>query len=112
MSKTEKRPITDDEYYALQLLDGVGMPSACWDKRFRRDVLSPARNTKLLSEKAIAQMWRLFIRYRRQINTTDKPHLMKIAEEKAAPDFRKQQAALNEQARINEMKERYAETFK
>ncbi len=111
MSVSIKRPITDDEVYAIQLLASVTYPVASFDKRFNRDVLQPARNTKQLSDKAIAQMWRLFIRYRRQIHTIDMPHMMKIAEEKAAPDFRKQQAAANKQARDDKMKADYGEGY-
>lgn len=108
MSKpTLKRPLGFQESIAISLLNGVGMPVGCWDKRFRRDVLDEAQRTCRISDKAAAQLWRLFIRYRRQICHPTKATLMKVAEEKAAPDFRKQNAAANEQARIDELKRKY-----
>ena len=83
------------------------MTPASWDKRFNRDVLSQVPNTGTISEKAAAQMWRLLIRYRRQTSASVRAELMKVAEEKAAPDFRKQNAAANEQAKIDKLKEKY-----
>lgn len=107
MTKPEKHTLTEEELKAINAIDGVGMPSGSWDKRFRRDALAHAKYTREISDKAAAQLWRLFIRYRRQIPGMILMELMKIAEERAAPDFRKQQAALNEQAKIDEMKEEY-----
>ena len=83
------------------------MPCGSWDKRFRREVLCNAEVSGKISDKAAAQLWRLVIRYRRQIVHPEKSVMMKIAEEKAAPDFRKQNAAANEQAKIDEMKRKY-----
>ena len=108
MSKpSPKRPITNNELAAIHALDGVGMLPASWDKRFRREVLCNAEVSGEISEKAAAQLWRLFIRYRRQISASVRAELMRIAKEKAAPDFRKQNAAANEQARIDELKRKY-----
>lgn len=102
MSKpVPKRPLTDDERAAIKAIQHVGMPAGCWDKRFRRDVLDVALETGKIGEKSVAQLWRLFIRYRRQIPAELKARLMRIAESYSAPDFRKLQAAANAQAKID-----------
>lgn len=103
-AKVFKHPLTDNEREAIKCLEGVGMPCGCWDKRFRRDVLSPALRTGMLGEKSVAQLWRLFIRYRRQISHPRKAELLKLAEKWSAPDYRKLRAAENEQARIDAMR--------
>ena len=102
-----KHPLTDNEREAIKCLEHVGMPCGCWDKRFRRDVLSPALQTGVLGEKSVPQLWRLFMRYRRQINHPRKSELLKLAEKWSAPDFRKINAAAREQARIDELKEKF-----
>lgn len=105
MSKpVPKRPLTDDERAAAKAVQRCTMPVGSWDKRFTRDILSWSLDTGQISERSAAQLWRLFVRYRRQIDGVTKTALMPIAEKFAAPDFRKQQAAANEQARIDAMK--------
>ena len=101
MSKpVSRRPMTADESLAYHAMCGhVRFPAASWDKRFFNQLRENA-----ISDKEAPQLWRLFIRYRRQIGY---PRLLKIAESLSAPDFRKQQKALSEQARIDEMKKKY-----
>ena len=107
MPKPEKRALTQDELEAIDCLSGVGMMPASWEKRFNRDVLQPAKETKLLSEKAVAQLWRLFIRYRRQWRHPERHRLLLYAASNAAPDFRKVEAARREQAEIDKAKAKY-----
>lgn len=63
-----------------------------------------------ISEKQAPQLWRLFIRYRKQISFPDKQRLLQLAETLAAPDFRKVNKAANEQAKIDELKRQATET--
>lgn len=104
-----KHPITDNERAAIIALRRVTFPVASWDKRFARDVLFPALDAGMLGEKSVPQLWRLFIRYRRQLNLTHAEYvrLMELAEKWSAPDFRKQQAAAKEQAEIDALKQKY-----
>lgn len=75
------------------LTDGVG------------SVVVPFRNPIMLSlavnfaasigaesQNQASQLWRLFIRYRRQMDFPDKQRLLTVAEKLAAPDFRKERA--------------------
>jgi hypothetical protein len=69
-----------------------------------------------LTEKERPQLWRLVVKYRRQIHgqiidgqqLRGAPwiNLLETAQKLAAPDLRKLQAAANEQARIDQMKAR------
>lgn len=66
-----KRPLSADETLAIRAIQRfVTFTPASWDKRFTREVLCPSleQQPPQLSEKAIAQLWRLFLRYRRQIH--------------------------------------------
>lgn len=94
-----KTPLTPDEVVVIAALRRVRYPAASWDKRFANQLSDDG-----LTEKQRPQVWRLFIRYRRQINCPDKARILAMAEKLAAPDFRKQQAAEREQARINQLK--------
>lgn len=100
MNTTTRTPCTDDEKTAVEALARVSYPAASWDKRFSRQLSSSG-----LTEKERPQVWRLFIKYRRQINCPRKAELLKLAETLAAPDFRKQQAAANEQAKIEAIRQ-------
>lgn len=111
MSASPKHMLTTDERDAIEALRGVGMPCGCWDKRFRRDVLWPALDAGTLGDKAAPQLWRILIRYRRQLNHPRRADLLRIAATLAAPDFRKQQAALRAQAEIEREKQRYQEAM-
>lgn len=91
--------MTKDEATAVAALKVCTFPAASWDKRFVGDLTANE-----LSDKQRPQVWRLFVRYRRQINCPDKARILALAEKLAAPDFRKQQAAEREQARINQLK--------
>lgn len=83
--KIERRTLSEDERTALQCLAHCTFPPASWDKKFVRDNVTLATTT----EKSVAQIWRLFHRYRRQITHPQKQRLLAIAEQLAAPDFRK-----------------------
>ncbi len=83
--KIERRTLSEDERTALQCLSCCTFPPGSWDKRFVRDNVTLATTT----EKSVAQIWRLFHRYRRQIIHPQKQRLLAIAEQQAAPDFRK-----------------------
>ena len=97
---------TPDEKLAVSALKKCRFPIGSWDKRFAKQLGDDG-----LTEKERPQLWRLFIRYRRQISTYDKSLLMKTAERLAAPDLRKAQAAANEQARIDQMRKQYETTI-
>ena len=99
--------MTPDEMQAVERMACVTFPVASWDKRFYRSVSSG----EMITEKEAAQLWRLFIRYRRQMAFPDKARLLSLAETLAAPDLRKQQAALRAQAEIDELKRKYQATF-
>ena len=105
MSASPKRPMTDDEREAILALRDVGF-SPTWDKLFDRDVLQPSAATRELSDKAAAQLWRLFIRYRRQTSCPNKARLLQVAQSLSAPDFRKQAAAERELQRIADIRRR------
>jgi hypothetical protein len=94
------RPRTSDENLAVEQMRPVQFPVGSWDKRFYRDL----SGADTITEKQVPQLWRLFIKYRRQIDFPAKARLMAIAEQLAAPDFRKLEAQRREQARIDEMR--------
>lgn len=84
---------TSEEILAVAMLKLCRFAPASWDKRFVRDI-----DSDRLTEKQKPQVWRLFVRYRRQIQ----PHfctrvnygvsfetMMETAQRLAAPDFRK-----------------------
>lgn len=103
---TAKHPLTTEEREAIEALQGVRFPVASWDKRFARDALGHALATGELGDKAAPQLWRLFIRYRRQIYTKYLT-LMPIANKLAAPDFRKQQAEARALERLEKIRKEY-----
>jgi hypothetical protein len=114
MSKpVPKTALTPDERAAIEALQGVTFRVASWDKRFARDVLFPALDSGELGQKSRPQLWRIFIRYRRQIRCSPADHfrLLQVAHTLSAPDFRKENAAAREQARIDEMKRKYEESL-
>lgn len=78
----------------------VTYPVASWDKRFMRALSS----VETITEKEVPQLWRLFIKYRRQLNFPAKARLLALAETLSAPDFRKVEKARNEQAEIDRLK--------
>lgn len=90
---------------AVKSMHRVTYPVASWDKRFMRMI----GEGEMISEKESAQLWRLFVKYRRQTGYTDKHSLMAYAKAHAAPDLRKVEAARREQERIDELK-RQAQT--
>ena len=94
-----RTPYTLDELTAFESLQGVTFPVASWDKRFARSL-----NGTSLSDGERPQLWRLFIKYRRQINHPQKQRLLAFAETVAAPDLRKQAILAEQQARIDQLK--------
>lgn len=86
--KTERRLMTPDEMQIVERMCCVTFPCASWDKRFYGMI----SGGEMISEKESAQLWRLFVRYRRQMSFPDKARLLGVAATKAAPDFRKQAA--------------------
>ncbi|MEN6533353.1 MAG: hypothetical protein ABFD89_06800 [Bryobacteraceae bacterium] len=103
---TPRTPYSDDERIAALALRGCTFPLGSWDKRFVRSLHSEA-----LTERERPQLWRLFIRYRRQIDCPRKAELLQAAERLAAPDFRKVARMGNDQARVDELKRKYAEAM-
>jgi len=106
MSASPKRPITAEEIDAIDIMAGTTFPVASWDKRFFRHLLE-CRECGQIGEKAVPQLWRIFIKYRRQHNPVfpqRRAELMRLAESRSAPDLRKLAAAQAEQRRIDEMK--------
>jgi len=104
MKSTVRTPLSAEEMIAVAALKFCTFPVASWDKRFVGQLTAQG-----LSEKERPQVWRLFIRYRRQINCARKKELLKLAESLAAQDFRKLEAAKREQTRIDELKREYKE---
>lgn len=96
----ERRPRTPEEIKAIELMARVSYPCASWDKRFMRHL----SEIDGITEKEAPQLWRLFVKYRRQINLSDRGDLLTYANIQAAPDLRKIEAARKEQARIDELK--------
>lgn len=95
-----RREMTLDECDAVKCLkEQVTYPPASWDKRFVRELL-----TTSITDKEASQVWRLFHRYRRQINHWKKRELLAIAASLAAPDLRKQAKELAERQRIQATK--------
>lgn len=83
----DRRPMSPDELEAYKCLCRARFPAASWDKRFFH-ALQPDR----ISAKEAPQLWRLFVRYRRQYEHPRKAVLLELAGMLAAPDFRKQRA--------------------
>lgn len=108
MNKIERRLMTPDEMQAVERMHSVRFPVASWDKRFFRSVSSG----EMITEKEAAQLWRIFIRYRRQMNFPDKARLLAFAEQHSAPDLRKAEAATRKQAEIDALKLKYTEAMK
>lgn len=107
MSKpVPRRFMTPDELLAIAQLHAVTFPVASWDKRFFRNLIADK-----ISENESAQLWRIFIKYRRQMNFPAKVRLLALAETLAAPDLRKLAAAQRAQSEIDEMKRKYKESF-
>lgn len=100
--------MTPDEMQAIERMHSVTFPVASWDKRFFRSLSS----CETISEKESAQLWRIFIKYRRQMGFPDKARLLQLAESLAAPDLRKVAAAQRAQAEIDALKAKYEAQMK
>lgn len=103
MSASTKRPLSSDEAEAIAMLRGVTFTPASWDKRFAAH-LQDCSAVGMIGEKAAPQLWRIFIRYRRQTHGPRKAELLAMASQLSAPDLRKVAAAQREQARIDSLK--------
>lgn len=82
--------MTPEESEAVRCLGQVRFPTASWDKRFAHSLSGKTT----ITDKEAPQVWRLLQRYRRQWSSPMKAELLALATERAAPDFRKQQAAM------------------
>jgi hypothetical protein len=100
--------MTEFELEAVKCLQHCTFPVASFDKRFVRGL----SGLETITEKEAPQVWRLFVRYRRQISTPNKAALLQMAEELSAPDFRKQAASARAQREIDELKRRYESACK
>lgn len=98
--RAERRNASLLESEAIACLKLVSYPPASWDKRFVRML---AINT--ITDKEAPQVWRLFKRYRRQIEHPSKAILLSKADDLAAPDFRKQQAEERAKRKLQEWNE-------
>jgi hypothetical protein len=77
--------MTPDEMQAVERMHCVRYLPASWEKRFMRDLSSG----ETITEAQAPQLWRLFVRYRKQLpDFPDKARLLKVAESLAAPDLR------------------------
>lgn len=94
---TTRTPTSPEERIAVEALGRCAMIPGSWDKRFNRQ-LSPDQ----LSDKERPQVWRMFIKYRRQIAHPRKAELLELAARLSAPDFRKQQALERERAKYED----------
>ena len=107
MSTTPRRPMTPDELDAVGCLSGVTYPVASWDKRFARSMIG----METITDKEAPQVWRLLWRYRRQMNHPRLAELLRIAQERSAPDLRKLAAQQREKDRIEEERRKYSEAM-
>ena len=108
MSKpVQRRDRTPDENLAVSQMACVTYPVASWDKRFMRGLSS----VDTITEKEAAQLWRLFIKYRRQMAFPEKASLLRMAAGLAAPDLRKLAVMQRQQAEIDALKAKYAESM-
>lgn len=113
MSASPKRPMTEEEVVAATMLQHVNAPPASWDKRAIATIrFSLTLTPPLIGEKMVPQLWRLLYRYRRQLKHPKRAFFLKMAEQRMAPDLRKQQAALNEQSRIDALKKESSDSGK
>ena len=99
---TKRRQRTLDENLAVAQMKCVTYPVASWDKRFMRSLSS----VDGISEREVPQLWRLFIKYRRQISFPEKSRLTAIAEQLAAPDLRKISKMEREQAEVDRIRQK------
>lgn len=103
----QRRLMTPDEMQAVERMACVTYPVASWDKRFMRSISSG----EMISDNEAAQLWRVFIKYRRQMDFPDKERLLRFAEEHAAIDFRKLKVQEQEKQRLAEYLNKYREAM-
>lgn len=112
MSKpVERRPMSAYEVEAVRCLGQVRYPPCSWDKRFARH-MGEMLHFGTITDKEAPQVWRLFVRYRRQIQHPYKADLLRMAGERSAPDLRKQEAARRAQDRIDQERQKYDEAMR
>ncbi len=84
-----RRAVTPDEDAAIRCLgEQVGYSPGTWDKKFAGEIYG-RRGSGMISEKEAAQVWRMFRRYRRQIQHVEKERLLEVAALHAATEARK-----------------------
>lgn len=106
MSDTPKpirREMTEYEAEAVKCLGQVRYLPCSWDKRFARSL----SGLTTITDREAPQVWRLFKRYRRQIEHPDKARLLVLAEARSAPDFRKEALRIEKAQRVKEERDKY-----
>lgn len=106
--KVKRRMLTLDEMQAFKRMHVVTFPVASWDKRFFATLAAD----DMISERESAQLWRLFIRYRRQMSFPDKERLLKVAQALSAPDFRKLRSKTKRELEMERIRAKYAAAMK
>lgn len=95
-----RTPASEWERIAITALKRCTFPVGSWDKRFVRSLNIEAG----LTDNERPQLWRLFLRYRRQLRDgySHSLEMWRWAEEHAAPDLRKQRKEQAEKAKYME----------
>ena len=75
------RQMTDEELVAVKCIREQVTLVGRWEKKFMRQL------GYKITEKQAAQVWRIFKRYRRQIQHERKAELLEIAERLGAPEM-------------------------
>lgn len=93
--------MTPDEMQAVERMHGVRYLPGSWEKRFMRSISSG----DVITEGQAPHLWRLFMRYRRQIpDFQDKSRLLAVASTLASKSIAKISAEQEAQTRIDQMK--------
>ncbi len=79
------RPLTEDERKVISQMRFVRMMPGSWEKRFYHAMMA----AETITDKQAAHLWRLFIRYRRQMAFPAQTELLEKAEKLAAKPIAK-----------------------
>lgn len=104
------RPMTPSENEAAFCLACVRTNPYTFDRRFTTGIVSRWKSTTptkpaQITENESAQLWRLFLKYRRQISHRNKANLLLTAEANAAEDLKRQSRMVQEQQQIQKMRD-------